>query len=976
MKKQIFYLASAALAVGLAACSNELIEDEVSNITLQEGELAAAFEGVEQEDADTRVKLDGTDIVWDRDNGESIGVYGESLDSYYQYDLKNGTEDQTKAVFSVKNKNELPNGFKPTLAYYPWKAKPQNDVSGGTMLLTLESDIDYVPGAIDMPMVGKVSNGTINFTNTAALLKVTVVNMPAGKHYAKLSHKKKALSGAASIDLESTPYKLVMDDDEENYIKYNATATLGGITDQNSNPCFKAGETYDFYFVLPEGTYDKSLTFALGAYGAQSKGSETDDTGDATYSRALSIKRNTMYSTTLRYTDDASPVIESGNLAALNKQLANATGTASFTADLSKEKGIIYIPVLSDATSTITLNLTLPDGESNAITIKSASTNAEDKTPNVVVNVAQGVKTAATDDDAATYNDPYLDIELPKSVVTVAPASDAVNGDGKGKVTIKQLTANTYEDVLTIEKDVTVSTLKLAGKTNAYLADGAKIGTDVAATENNLDLYVFYETAESQISRTTKTDNTAVTLGNDDLYKLYYPVDNSTVTLKSAQNIAKEITISAGKTVTIDLATYTLSQSTASKSVIKVDGTLNIKGSTGGTISSTQSVPAIVVNAGGVVNLQSGVISNSAAAVVKVNGGTLNVTGGSLSGKTSEEAIDIVSGSATINTNTDATAENAVADVKGNVKVAAGGTFTLTSGYVSGTVAAEGSNSAGSEAAPATAATVNIEGGTLDGTSASALTLKAQAAYAPVNATIKGEGTVVKSDDDAIVLTGTTNTKPSLTIENGTISTSGSEKNVIKDATAAASIQIKGGVIKNATVSGKTETLQGTAINLASGSDLTITGGSVLAGATTGNAAIDLTKGSLDIPSTGDTVTLQGANVISATSTGNEVNISLANANATYTAGAYTANSTGYALFNYNAGTAKIGTLSISAGRFKGDIISSGKEFISGGHFSQCTNNLVNVAQGTYLKEGRILSYVVLDDNSDEYYEVVINSKK
>jgi hypothetical protein len=312
------------------------------------------------------------------------------------------------------------------------------------------------------------------------------------------------------------------------------------------------------------------------------------------------------------------------------------------------------------------------------------------------------------------------------------------------------------------------------------------------------------------------------------------------------------------------------------------------------------------------------------------------------------------------------------------VKVAAGGTFTLTSGYVSGTVAAEGSSTAGTSAtAQAAAVTVNINGGTLAAaTGKSALTLEAKAEYAPVNATIKGESTVVKSDVDAIVLTGTTNTKPSLTIENGTISTSGSNKNAIKDATAAASIQIKGGVIKNATVSGETETLQGTAINLASGSDLTITGGSVLAGATTGNAAIDLTKGSLDIPSTGGTVTLQGANVISATNTANEVNISLANANATYTAGAYAANSTGYALFNYNASTAKIGTLSISAGRFKGDIISSGKEFISGGHFSQCTNNLVNVAQGTYLKEGRILSYVVLDDNSDEYYEVVINSKK
>jgi hypothetical protein len=495
------------------------------------------------------------------------------------------------------------------------------------------------------------------------------------------------------------------------------------------------------------------------------------------------------------------------------------------------------------------------------------------------------------------------------------------------------------------------------------LADGAKIGTDVVTTEENLDLYVFYETAESQISRTTTSGETVVTLGNDDLYNLYYPVNNKTVTLKSAQPVAKEITISAGKTVTIDLATYTLSQSTASKNVIKVDGTLNIQGSTGGTISSAQDVPAIVVNEGGTVNLQSGVISNSAAAAVKVNGGTLNVTGGSLSGKTGEEAIDIVSGSATIDTNTDATAENAVADVTGNVKVAAGGTFTLTSGYVSGTVAAEGSDDQGTATAPAAAATVNIAGGTLEATgeSANALTLEAKAAYAPVNATISGG--VVTSKAGTIVLTGGSSiSKPSLTISDGVVSSvGGTSTTVIADATGAAEVTISGGTIKNVSVSTdgkKTETAQGTAIAQSQAGSLTITGGTILAA-----TAIDITNGSLDVKGTG-TVDIQGTTTV-INASGNETTVELANAKASYTAGAKKddTDGSGYVFYASDA----IASLSISAGTFVGDVESANKEFISGGTFSSSSNLRDN--QKDYLKEGRKLSY----DEENERWTVAID---
>jgi hypothetical protein len=946
MKKKLVYLASAALVAGLAACSSDELEGS-SSLTLKSGELGASI----QPTAATRVNIDSDyNITWDRtsETTEAIGVYGNSgTNTNFKYNLK-AIDDDNKAygVFTPATdaNQSIPTDFVPTYAYYPYNKQALKKIVNESMSMSLASEIAYKEGEVPMPLVGEVDGSNIAFAPVASILKVTVINMPAGKTYAKLKNNGNAyLSGSGKVDLTESTKKLVLTEGSKE-IKYTFSSS-------------SAGDSKEFYFIVPAGDYLSTLTFTLGSVTVNA---DTDDSAAAgtgaskSYSAMLSIGVNEIYTKTLRY-NSTSGVIEDDAYGELNDKLEQ--GGNDLTAKLTTA-GTVYIPKTATQLDKLTLNLTF--GEAAVSIVEAPDTKAAASAPKeVVLNVSDYKE-----------NTTGLTVNLPNSKVTIAP----IEGAKEGKATIAKMTATTDPDILWIKEGITVSDLTISTSGNVY-AEKAD-----AVTQYTGSLDPVYEFSPETKKKGDKDSSSKVIKAPVSLFQLMFPQGVDPINIDEDTSVDDVITIGTGKTV--DIILYdgkALSIGKDVTSVIKVSGTLNIKTSgtaKTGAISSETDAPAIVVEQGGIVNLQSGAISNSAAAAVKVNGGTLNVTGGSLSGKTSEEAIDIVSGSATINTNTDATAENAVADVKGNVKVAAGGTFTLTSGYVSGTVAAEGSNSAGSEAAPATAATVNIEGGTLDGTSASALTLKAQAAYAPVNATIKGEGTVVKSDDDAIVLTGTTNTKPSLTIENGTISTSGSEKNVIKDATAAASIQIKGGVIKNATVSGKTETLQGTAINLASGSDLTITGGSVLAGATTGNAAIDLTKGSLDIPSTGDTVTLQGANVISATSTGNEVNISLANANATYTAGAYTANSTGYALFNYNAGTAKIGTLSISAGRFKGDIISSGKEFISGGHFSQCTNNLVNVAQGTYLKEGRILSYVVLDDNSDEYYEVVINSKK
>jgi hypothetical protein len=967
MKKQIFYLASAALVAGLAACSSDEL-DGTSSLNLKSGELAASFETV----TTTRVNVnDKNQVVWDRNGKEAIGVYGEKLNSYFKYDLKNGTDDQTKAVFSAANKNAITSDFKPTLAFYPFSANPQKDVSGGNMIFKMANEIDYVDGAIAMPMVGKIENSTISFNNTAALLKVTVVNMPADKNYAKLVSDTDPLSGSGTIDLNSTPYTLKLASSGSKYIRYNAGEdTSDATTDTNSNKAFKEGKTYDFYFVLPAGTYDGTLTFTLGAYDSGDTVGTDDVTEDANkgYSQPLSIKRNDMYSATLRYTDEGE--IESGEVATLNEQLAEATGTSSYKADLS-EGGTVYIPKL-DLDNTLTLNLTLG---TQAVEIKAVD---EKTTPNVVLNITQ----AETEADGQGID---LTINLKKSPVTLAPAGETV--------TLNKVTADTYEDILTIKKGVTVSTLVLSATTNALVETGATIS---ATDGSKVGSYIFCETLDD--GNVTVTASTS-TKSDKDTYELYYPKNNAQIQLSSDKTLlAKAITVTKNKTVSLDLNGNNISVASGLNAIVVDGGTLTIT-NTGAdltkTITGASGKAAILVQNGGTVNFSGAKISNASNTAIEVTGtgssftltsgnidGNIKVTkGGSVKTQNtatvfggtvevedaaSEANITAVSvgdvtvkgGTVTVNATATIDGESTTyslgkIDVQGGSLALTNGTSTTASTVSAGTFNMNGGaivTTSGS-ALSVTGGTVTIQGASkLSTTASSANALNLDSSVANITATIQGtaEVSVASSATNAISVKNNAEKTLSLTI-GGTAKVTSSTSDAIVEAASgtAATINIEGGTVS-------TTADDSNAIALTNGTELNVTGGAI----TGTKSAVDITKGTLNVPSGTPAFEAKGADVIlieTLTADGDAI-VALEAAEATYE---------GANVLKFE-GTNNLPSLSIAGGKFTGDVDVAGVEFfISGGSFKSCTNLRTNYMQ--YLEEGLKLQY----SKSAGYYVVV-----
>jgi hypothetical protein len=385
-------------------------------------------------------------------------------------------------------------------------------------------------------------------------------------------------------------------------------------------------------------------------------------------------------------------------------------------------------------------------------------------------------------------------------------------------------------------------------------------------------------------------------------------------------------------------------------------------------ITATTSLAAVDITSTGNTTITSG--GAIGAVTVSAGSATLNATGAvasvTVSGGSAELTAGSVTGALTATTGGKLILNNGAAK---NVIVSAGAAAATQSEFkmVAGSITPDANTAA---IAVTGYAKVDIEGGTLTASgTAAALSLTSTAGA--ITANIKGNA-ILKAAQNVIALTGNATNKIDLTIEGNAdlqCTASSTYAAIAADATASnkTTININGG---------KFSTNFQDAISVANGSVLNITAGT-FAGS---KSAIKLAEGTLNVSEGAPTFT--GANVIDATTATAATNITLKAADAKYTAtGTYTEHTTGYVLLNYvakgGAGTdaadnnAKIGTVSISAGRFIGDVESVAKEFIEeGGKFSSCKN--LEACKTDYLKEGRTLSRVRTTD--DDYWEVVLNS--
>jgi hypothetical protein len=918
MKKQILYFASVALAAGLAACSSDELEG--TSLNLKSGQLAAAI----PEAVSTRVSIDGTKASWNREDAdnEAIGVYnvddnGKVVTSNYKYTLAETKTDKTDnsvsgyGVFEYTGKTT----GTPKYAYYPYTDDAGVTFSNNAINITsLQAKYDWEEGVAKMPMVGTISGSTISFKNTTALLKISVVNMPAGKKFAKLTYAgKSSLTGKGSVDLDEGVLRLSDEVVGSKTIEIDCPSSLNG-------GAFETGKDYDFYFILPVNNYLGGLTFALGA-DENTDADVTDDSSNVykkTYTNTLNAEVGYIYGHTLRYekvsyelssTNTEDYALQDTDLNDLNSDLEG--GKTTLSADLTNSAGTVYLP---NAASDITIDVTLGTGK---ITIQDA--DAEHPfTHALTLNL--GAETVATSD--LTINLTSADVKL----VNPAAKTKATDDVTVNKVSVTTLgSAENTEKFLTVGNGVEVKTLAFSGNGNVFVEDGGSITTDATGTSGKSN-FAFYEAEASPITQNNDSESNLPVLDKP-TYDLFYPA-GGTITLTNEtddyyKTLGKGVTIKEGVTVTIDLNGKELSTSATGAIVLNVSGTLNIEDSSSkgeGKITTAQSAAVISVGATGTVNLKGGAVTGGTGAdAVIVNGGTLNITKGSITAGSGKNALNIKAGTASIDVPQTAPdseegdyTETLV--VTGPVAVGATGKLELKSGKITGAVTATGEENKA-------AAAVDVQGGEIAPASGSALALVATAG--PASAEISG-GTI-SAADDVISLTGeSTGKKLTLTVKGGKIATATAEKAAIVDATAGATIDIQGGEISGVKA--------GISLKFSS---LTVSGESEAKISGTTNAIL---------------VTPQAA---AAT---NNISLALTNPKATYTA---------TTALNISGSTEyELKSASVAAGIFVGNVVSNNTYFISGGQYQKCEIMKAVSSWAKYVVDGKTVNF------HDEYYWV------
>jgi hypothetical protein len=914
MKKQILYLASAALVAGLAACSNDEL-GESSRLNLKKGELSATI----QDAVSTRTNIDGQyKLTWADE--DAIGVYGTLSDNSqnYKYEItKAGEPEAITGVFAAAEDQDIADDFVPAVAYYPYgKGHNEKITSQGKLALNLDDEITYTAGEVKAPLVGDVVNGNISFKAVTALLKIRVENVPydATNTLTKAvltTEGKKAIAGKAYVDLTKDADKRVLEVSDDSK-KQSIT-----ITFEN-----KAVGSYDFYYIIPEGDYDL-LTVTL------QKADDTEGTYTKTLisEKSLEAKANHIYTKTLRFDGDD---LEDGVIAQLNDDLVTVANNGSVTADLSKataESGKIILPSVDPKSTTekpldqITINL--QNLGTQALTLQPSITDG--LTPKKVI-----VK-VSNQPESKTSNSNSLTIALPNSSVELAPVDD--------KVTLDAVTFSTQPNVLKLDKGVTVTALTKTASTgtgHVYVAEGASL---VTLTANNIDTYLFYE---DKANINSISDGSNITTAEKAIYELLYPVANGKPALTDGFQLKTPIEIDVPN-VQLNLGGKTLTALTNSKAIIvKEGGSLTIVDNpatdvkTTGTIDGNGTGVAIEVQKGGSVTVSAGAIKNDSGNGVTVTGGTFTLNGGTISASTSgKHAISLSNGAtATINSASVINAASANYAVAGDIKAekssddnATASTLNLNKGTVSGVLTLTASN-------------LNVNGGTLAGTSASAATVTATEGAA---ITVEN-GEISASTKEAVSLNAST-----LTVNDGTIKQDNSTAtSAIVDETTKATIAINGGTITSKA---------GIALDIQNDSEVTVKGGTINGK----KSAVDVKKGTLTVEGDGAPA-FTGDNVIASTPTNDrEAVITLKAAKATYVA-------EDYVIYNSATPAAKKVSLTVEGGYFTGDIKTDDTNyFIGGGFFKNC-DTLEKDDASKYFVSGYKLS---TSTNNEGFYEVV-----
>ena len=151
--------------------------------------------------------------------------------------------------------------------------------SGNYPVVELPSSITYsatnpLDGGV-VPMIGRKEGDTYKFSTAVAILKVTVSNYPSVATYVRLISSDKPLAGKFAVSDQTATVAQIA----------NTSATDGSYTIELTASGLTEGETYDFYFPVPVGTYEaNTLKIQLST--------SSEDLLERTIGKAITLERN------------------------------------------------------------------------------------------------------------------------------------------------------------------------------------------------------------------------------------------------------------------------------------------------------------------------------------------------------------------------------------------------------------------------------------------------------------------------------------------------------------------------------------------------------------------------------------------------------------------------------------------------------------------------------------------------------------
>lgn len=600
------------------------------------------------------------------------------------------------------------------------------------------------------------------------------------------------------------------------------------------------------------------------------------------------------------------------SVAATTSEILNIEGKATVTSlVINGEGGNVFVK--SGATVTGTNNISSTDENPHTVIYQNKSDVGSTSSNNVNI--------------------------LPEFVYDITSAS----GNFNKTVDVKDdLTADELKTAITIKKNVKGLTINLNGKTLTSAGSVLSIpaGAEVTIVNNVLKGDGTVDATSTKVGSLVSTSKSAAAVviakgGELELNGKYATISNANGTAVAADSLGAKFTLTDG-TLTVG--------SGKSAVLLNAQATAELNGGTifsGRVTLRDRSTANIHISVPGLVDLY----TNSVATVDVEDGVTTN-------------NISLAKVSAD-NSTANITAKS-ITNSKGSIEISNGGNVTLNAGNATAGVTLTGAESKftmkNGTAVPsidATAGTVIIEGGKVTATESTvALKLKDGATATidteagenkPEITSVSGAAISAAGSSSVTINNGTINSTSAaaittdastIVINDGTV-TSEAKEAIVDAGSSASTITINKGTIST------TESSTGTdAIAITKGSKVTVKGGTI-----TGTAsAVSLTSGDLEVPTdAAEGTAFNGVKVISAVpADDSNVTVNLLGANATYTSSSVNGE---WALYNSTVtaassnSTATAAKLKIKAGKFIGDIISDkGEYFIEGGYFKNCKN--------------------------------------